>query len=435
MKKTIISAAVSISLVGALAACSSPSTPSTSGGSTSGTAKKVELTLWNTFTDDNPANKIYLDQIKKFNEQNKDIVIKAESIPHDQYKTKLKTQAAGKQLPSIVQVWPGAELTPLVKGGVLQPIDEITSEWKDLIPADSLKDYQVDGKQYAIPTVRSLTHVIYYNKDLLAKAGYNEFPKTYTDLKTLISKLNEQKVTPIALGNKGKWVLQSCYMSTIGERVTGPDFLSLVLDKKEKSFTDPEFVKALNIIKELTDLKAFNPDMNNIDTAQQEELFIAGKSAMFIEGTWAFNTISSKMAKDLKLGFAFFPEVEGGKGKVNEVSGVTGIGFALNAELKGDQKQAAQKFLKFFHSQEVYKSLLSVGELNPAKVDVPSDINPNFNEMLKLVSTVKTTPVYDAALPIAITDIINNGLQGMTVQGGPSAQDLAKEMQDALNKK
>ncbi len=61
MKKTIISAAVSISLAGTLAACSSPSTPSTSGGSTPSTAKKVELTLWNTFTDDNPAKQIGTD--------------------------------------------------------------------------------------------------------------------------------------------------------------------------------------------------------------------------------------------------------------------------------------------------------------------------------------------------------------------------------------
>src|SRR5512145_516503 len=138
----------------------------------------VELTLWNVFTDD--AFKPYADRLTAIQPSLPGVTIKSESIPHDQYNIKVKTQAAGGMLPDIVEVWPGAELEPLVKGGVLMPIDDIAAEWKDkLIPASQLKDYAVDGKQYAIPGATQYTHLIFYNKALLSKAGYQQFPSTY----------------------------------------------------------------------------------------------------------------------------------------------------------------------------------------------------------------------------------------------------------------
>ncbi|MCM3118440.1 extracellular solute-binding protein [Neobacillus sp. MER 74] len=161
----------------------------------------VELTFWNSWSEDSPENDVMLERVEAFKKAHPEIKLKMESIPPDQYKTKLKTQAAGKQLPDMIQTWPGAELKPLVEGGVLMPIDDIVDHWKDkTIPADTLKDYAVDGKQYAIPGNKVFTSIIYYDKDVVAKAGFNEFPTTYADFKTLVNKLNDQDITPIALG-------------------------------------------------------------------------------------------------------------------------------------------------------------------------------------------------------------------------------------------
>lgn len=51
------------------------------------------------------------------------------------------------------------------------PIDEALDTWSSLLPSDKLKDYQVDGKQYAIPATIAISSVIYYDKDLLAQVG------------------------------------------------------------------------------------------------------------------------------------------------------------------------------------------------------------------------------------------------------------------------
>jgi raffinose/stachyose/melibiose transport system substrate-binding protein len=399
---------------------------------TSGDSGTVELTFWNIWTEPSPENNVFLKKVEEFQKQNPHIKIKMESIPHDQYKIKLKTQAAGKQLPDLVQVWPGAELKPLVDAKVIMPLDDIVDHWKDkLIPAKELVDYQIDGKQYAIPGNKVYTSVIYYDKEMLKKVGYEKFPKTYGEFKNLIKKLREAGITPISLGNKGKWVLQSCYMSTIGDRITGSDFLSKAL-KGEKKFTDPEFVQALSVIKELKDLGAFNEDMNSIDNIQQRDYFVQGKAAMMIEGTWALGPILEKLPKGKEIGVAAFPAIEGGKGNPDTVSGVTGIGIALNSELSPEKKKAAYTFLKFFYDEDLYKQLLSAGSLVPAKVDLPKNLNPLFKEEIELTSR-GTAPVYDATLPVGLTDIINNGLQAITI-GSMTPEQLAEEMQKGLNR-
>ena len=407
-----------------LAACGSKPTTEKSADGT------IELSFWNSWSEDSPENDVMLSRVKAFEKEHPEIKLKMESVPPDQYKTKLKTQAAGKQLPDMIQTWPGAELRPLVEGGVLMPIDDIVDNWKDkTIPAETLKDYAIDGKQYAIPGNKVFTSIIYYDKDMIAKAGFGEFPSTYADFKTLIKKLNGQKVTPIALGNKAKWPLQSVYISTIGDRLTGSDFLEKVL-AGEKKFTDKEFVNALGVIQDLTKLKAFNSDANSIDDNQASDYFLQGKAAMFVNGTWALSGLIGSAPKGKNIGVAKFPAIEGGAGKPEAISGVTGWGIALNKELSNEKKKAATTFFKYLYNDETYKDLMKIGTLVPANVEVPAETTDLFKQTVELTNG-GIAPVYDAVLPAEITDIINNGLQAITI-GESTPKQVAKDMQAAV---
>jgi raffinose/stachyose/melibiose transport system substrate-binding protein len=420
-KSFALSAALSI---GFLAACGSNAEKQESADGA------VELTFWNSWSEDSPENDVMLARVEAFQKEHPEIKLKMESIPPDQYKTKLKTQAAGKQLPDMIQTWPGAELRPLVEGGVLMPIDDIVDHWKDkTIPADTLNDYAIDGKQYAIPGNKVFTSIIYYDKDVVASAGFNEFPTAYADFKTLIKKLNEQDITPIALGNKAKWPLQSVYISTIADRVTGSDFLEKVF-AGEKKFTDKEFVDALGVVEDLAKLKAFNSDANTIDDNQASDYFLQGKAAMFVNGTWALSGLIGNAPEGKNIGVAKFPAIEGGNGEAAAISGVTGWGIALNSEISDGKKEAATTFFKFLYEDETYKNLMSVGTLVPANVEVPEETSALFKETVELTNG-GIAPVYDAILPAEITDIINNGLQAITI-GESTPEKVAKEMQQAV---
>ncbi|WP_306009782.1 extracellular solute-binding protein [Bacillus sp. MMSF_3328] len=391
----------------------------------------VELTLWNDWTEDRPENAAYKNMVEKFNEEHDDIEVVIEAIPHDQYETKLRTQAAGNQLPDMFRVWPGARIAPLVEGNALLSLNEIVDNWEGTIPEGIMKDYAVDGEHYAIPGNISETSLIYYNKELVSQAGFEEFPKTYEELKSLIEALNGEDITPIALGNKGIWPLQSVYISTIADRFTGSDFLPNVLNG-DGSFEDEQFIKSLEVIDELTKMNAFNADMNTLDEAQARNNFISGKTAMHFAGSWAIGPILDSAENVDNIGVAPFPTFEGAEGDQEKIAGVAGGGIALNSKLSGEEKEAAFEFLKFFYSEDMYQQLLEANIVVPADLEMGDDIPEIFQTANKLAQG-GLSPVYDATLTPELTDMINNGLQSITL-GEKTPEELAAEMQKEAEK-
>lgn len=405
-----------------LAACGNDSEEASADGN-------IELTLWNDWTEDRPENTVYKDIIAKFNEEHERIEIVLESIPHDQYETKLRTQAAGNQLPDMMRVWPGARTAPLAEGGALLPLNPIIEHWDGVIPDDILQDYAVDGNYYAIPSNISLTSLIFYHKDMLEDVGYVEFPTTYEELKKLIQDLNDQGITPIALGNKAAWPLQSVYISTIADRYTGSDFLENALNGNG-SFVDDQFIQALSVIDELTQLGAFNEDMNTIDEAQSRNEFIKGSTAMHFAGSWAIGPILDSVENTDNIGVAPFPTFEGGEGDASKISGVAGGGIAVSSNLSEEEQEAVFEFLKYYYSDDLFQQLIRANIVVPADVEMDDSIPQVFQEANSLAQG-GLAPVYDATLTPELTDVINNGLQSITL-GEKTAEALAEDMQKQL---
>ncbi|MCT1578749.1 extracellular solute-binding protein [Oceanobacillus kimchii] len=391
----------------------------------------IELTLWNDWTEDRPENTVYKDIIEKFNEQHEDIQIINESIPHDDYEIKLRTQAAGNQLPDMMRVWPGTRVQPLVEGNALLPLNPIIDHWEGLIPEEILQDYAVDGNYFAIPSNISETSLIFYNKAIVSEAGYDEFPTTYDEFKSLVEELKSHDITPISLGNKAIWPLQSVFISGIADRYTGSDFLGNVLNG-DGTFEDKQFINALSVIDELTKLEAFNEDMNTVDEAQSRNEFIKGSTAMHFAGSWAIGPIMDSVEDVENIGVAAFPSFEGGEGDPSKISGVAGGGIAVNSNLSEAEQEAAFEFLKFYYSEELFQQLVQANIIVPADVEMDDSIPQVFKDANSMAQN-GLSPVYDATLTPELTDIINNGLQSITL-GDKTPEELAAEMQAEWDK-
>lgn len=413
---------IGITMLLFLAACGDDNDASSEGG-------VVELTLWNDWTEDRPENTVYKDIIGKFNEEHDDINIIIESIPHADYEIKLRTQAAGKQLPDMMRVWPGARTAPLVEGGALLPLNEIIDNWDGVIPDEILQDYAMDGNYYAIPSNISETSLIFYNKKMVEDAGYEKFPATYEELETLIESLNSKDITPIALGNKDIWPLQSVYISTIADRYTGSSFLDNVLNG-DGSFVNEQFIDSLSVIDGLAKLNAFNEDFNTIDEAQARNQFIKGSTAMHFAGSWAIGPIIDSVEDIENIGVAPLPSFEGGEGDTSKISGVAGGGIAVNSSLSEEEQEAAFKFLEYYYSDDLFQELVKANIIVPADVEMDDSI-PQIFQDANGFAQYGLAPVYDATLPPEVTDVINNGLQALTI-GQKTAEELANEMQEKL---
>ena len=196
-------------------------------------------------------NEVYKERIAEFEKQHPDIIIKQDGVAATEYKTK-RARWSANNLSDINVVWPGADLAPLVAGDLLMPLDGLMDNWKDILPEDALAGFNQNDSQFAVPTKQTFVDIIYYNKEMFAGVGYDQFPATYDEFIDAV-KLKEAGITPISLGNKEKWPLQSSFLSIIGDRYVGSDFLQKILNKEAK-FTDPEYVKAIAVIDELAKL-------------------------------------------------------------------------------------------------------------------------------------------------------------------------------------
>jgi raffinose/stachyose/melibiose transport system substrate-binding protein len=435
IRKSVLAAASAALLT--ITACGNGAEPAKGAGQAQASAQpaskeQVTLTLEENWSTPNVDNQLYKERIQKFQQLNPDIKIDMQDIPSAQYRTKLRTEAAGNSMPDMFVLFPNVDMDPYIDAGVLMPLDEIMDTWKDILPPQALKGYNVGGKQYAVPTKMTFVDIIYYHKDMLAKVGYNEFPKTYTEFLDLVKKLKASGITPMGLGNKNRWPLQSSVMSAVEDRIAGTDFLTKVKQGQAK-FTDADYIKALGIFDELTKLDAFNADLNTMDEVQVQDYFLQKKAAM----TMTSSTIDTKFRVNNtesgdNIGIALFPSVDGGKGTAGKSAGIVQYGIGLSKELKGAKKDAAIKFLKYFYAPELYQNLMSKGIVVPAKVDMPADTSKYLKEMLALTKSGDAL-VFDSVMPAAVKDAIENGLQAITMKQ-KTPEQIAKEMQDAMDK-
>lgn len=371
--------------------------------------------------------------LEKFKAENPDIKLDVELLDIDSYYLKIKTLAAANELPDIFPIRSSMVSTFAANNLIQDWSDELAVDnWKQGFIDGAFSDFREDGSIYGIPWSMGATSLVYYNEEIFSAVGIKEFPQTWSEFKTAIKKLREAGYIPIALGNKGKWVANSCILSSLADRFTGTDWFYNILDREGASFTDPEFVAALAALQKLAEWGAFNPDMNSIDANQQKSLYYNKDAAMFIEGHWAINSIMEQAPEDIiqATKISILPAVPDGNGQQQATSSGSGMGYQINPELTGAKKAAAIKFIKTVTGEE-YSNILI--EKNGTPVYKTSDydkskISKLKNSYLNLTEQIKFTPVYDLHLEPALIEVMNTGMQELLIQMITPAE-LAKRIE------
>ncbi|MTI59113.1 MAG: extracellular solute-binding protein [Firmicutes bacterium] len=396
---------------------------------------KISLSLMHYHTEESrDADALaFREMLEKFSEENPDIEVNVELLDIDSYFMKLQTLAAANELPDIFLL-KSSLVDTFARGGLIEPLNaELNQDgWKDGFVDGAFADFLKGENIYAIPYAMGATSLIYYNKEIFDEAGIADFPENWTEFKTVIRKLKEAGYIPIALGNKGKWVVNSCIIGTLADRFTGTDWFYSILNNEGASFTDQKFVDALAALQELAEIAAFNPDMNSIDANQQKSLYYNRDAAMFIEGHWAINSIMEQASEDIveATRISIIPAVPGGKGVQKATSAGSGMGYQLNPALQGAKREAALKFIKTVTGEE-YSNLLI--EKNGTPVFKTGNYDKSKIARLKvdyinLTEEITFTPVYDLHLAPSIIEVMNSGMQELLLRI-TTAEELAERIQ------
>ncbi|HOA54912.1 MAG: extracellular solute-binding protein [Acetivibrionales bacterium] len=403
-----------------LAACGSTSDNK---GGVSGKKTEVKISCWGIETD--PNSVIIKDAVELFNKKNNmNAVATVVFTEQEQYKTKIAAEMAANEVPDVFNTWAAGFLKPFVKAGKVYDLtDKLNSdkEWKDRYVPGVYTPLEFDGKVYALPTTQTVV-CLFYNKEIFDRYGLKE-PKTFDELKNIINVLNENGITPFALGNKAPWV-GAMFSELVVNRVGGSEPYNKVYNGTG-SWEDPAFIEAGKIMQELVDMKAFPEGFNALDNDPAQADFIAGKSAMLVMGSWAIQQLYTDMQD--KLGVCKFPEITGGKGNADTWLGQPDQSFAIAA--KSNVKDAAAEFIKTISDPEIQTKLSEAGNLVATNIEPdPDKVNPVAMKVGELLKDMKELFVfYDVGLGATIGNEYNNTIQAITA--GQSVEESFKALQ------
>lgn len=138
--------------------------------------------------------------LPEFEQAHPGMRVKVQQIPWSAAHEKLLTAYAGGNLPDVVQLG-STWLAEFVAIGALQPLDERLAAsslpMDDYYPA-ALELNRLDGALYGLPWYVD-TRVLFYRKDLLAKAGVTQTPTTWPQWLKALRKVQTDKRAEYAL--------------------------------------------------------------------------------------------------------------------------------------------------------------------------------------------------------------------------------------------
>ena len=307
----------------ALSGCSSP-------GSTG--SDKVTLT----FANADPSA-TWAKVITGFEKANPNIKVKQLNIPYAQYTSTINQRMGqGGGGIDLLVVDAGGAVADFANRGYLADLSDMKADAvKAAVSPDMVSAREVDGKLYALETWTT-SQFLYYNKDILAKAGVDEpssdptKPWTYEQLTEATKKVQSASAAqyPFLFDQWDSYYQQQM----IGVSAGGGDGID---NAGKVTFSDAGWQKALTWYHDL-----FTSDLSprGITNDKNGALFQTGKSAFIISGPWG---LPVALQGKLNFGIAPAPYFEGGKKATSTDS------WSVAVSAKSSQKDAAKKFLRY----------------------------------------------------------------------------------------
>ena len=379
-----------------------------------------------------------------WDEAHPDITLNQNVLANAEYKTQIATLAAAGDLPDVFLLQ-GMNTKDWAKQGLIMDLTDTikASPYYNDYVQNYFTPFTDGDSVYGYPVLTGGTcTVVIYDKAMWKEAGYDAFPTTWEDVEKAAEYFNGQGITTVAFGNGGKWQANSDFLSTLGNRYTGPDWFLSLINKDGAAFTDEAFVKALKETQHLfNETDIFNEDFNAVTNEDAREYYISGDAAAFIGGNWDESYIwatlkESDEEKWNNMGFAVLPQPADATEAPNSQNIGLGYAVAINSKLADDpdklaaaidlaQEVTGPAFASYVAENYALGGLTKVGDVDLSQFD---QITQDFYNY----SYVDTEPceIYDSYITNAGWDVLNTDLQSM-MNGEIAPEDVAANAQKA----
>ena len=369
--------------------------------------------------------------ITAFNEENKgSIKVVTEEMPDYQaYREKMKTTLMAGNVPDIFTTDKAGNPDMFYKSGKLMDFTPYLDDaWKGTFLTGALDNEGVyEGKNLGIPYEMAVLPVM-YNAEIIKKAGYEQFPKTYTEMFKMFDKLKAAGVIPATqMTGENAWTSMLWY-SQILVSIGGPDVYSRGLD-------DPAFVEAAKVMKQMFDYTS--PDAVGAGAAVPAGHFLGGKAAVFMNGPWFIGRFKKDGIPGLydNVQIAPAPYYEGGKGKEGGYVGTVQAYLLAGKQEDKAKEEAVVKFIKYLTDPaNITKVSKASGALFYVKTEVTADTERIQKAMIEQSAAAPyVANHFNAAMPQAVVTEFPQALSSLAL--GESTPEQFVELLKAAQAK
>ena len=325
---------------------------------------------------------LYNTLVNKFMEENPDIQVNvtlAESTT-----TTLISRVAAGNIPQLVSVFPwSASYKDMFREGLFMDLTD--QDFMKRVTPSVLERCEVNGKQYSLPLTTN-SFGLYYNVDIFNELGLT-IPKTMDEMWGVCDKLVEAGIQPFSFPDK-KAVRISQQFDRMLIGCVDHDFYSKCDEQINGSYNikdDPNIRKYAETILKLREYG--NPDSLGYDDEPAYEEFTSGKSAMYIDGSWAVTTFET-MNPDLNFNCTAIPAIT-----TDDfwTCGTVDTAYSISADCTPEQQDACIRFLDFLVREDIAQEF-SDGDKNPTLIQGVEYNVPQLKEINDYIDEGRFAP-------------------------------------------
>lgn len=352
------------------------------------------VTVWDISTGEQ--RELLEELVSKFNEEHPDSPVTVQFFENDPYKQRLQVSMGAGDPPDIFYGWGGGVLKNYVDAGRVYDItDELDAS---MFFPQVMEGVTFDGRVYGIPKAGMQPVVFYYNRKIFDDYGLS-VPETWSEIREIIEELRNTEIAPISLAGQNRWPYLM-YIAYLVNRLAGPEPFQRVLANEPEAWSHTAFIEANTMIQDLVSIGAFPEGFTslNFNTGQSTSLLYTDRAAMQLMGSWDYENILSnapEFIEEGKLGWFSFPEVEGGSGDPDIVTGNLTNFYSISEA--SENKEGALTFLEEAIKSDFYiQGLIDLGLVPPVEgIEVQLEASERADWLTYIYNIARNAPYFD----------------------------------------
>ena len=423
----MISALLTLAVVGAACGSDDDSGASTNGGTAAAGGEAVTIRIESWLTPDQER----WDQviIPAFEAAYPNINVSFEPTLSTEYDAALRTRLEGGAAGDIITCRAFDGSLELFNRGFLTKVDDLPGI--ENFPAAALTAWQTDDSSstFCVPWAGSI-HGFIYNADAFAALGLQP-PTTQDEFVAVLDAIKaDGTYTPIAMGAADSWTVGTMGYENIAPNYYGGEAGRLGLIDGTKKMTDPEFVTPFEVLAGWAPYLAEGFEAVTYSDAQQ--LFTLGRAAIYPAGSWEIAGFND--AVDFEMGF-FKAPIPDASTEPCFTGFHTDAGLGGNAASK--HPEAVRTFLSWVASSDFAalsgNTLVGLVPLTKESVDLTDPLLADFvSATTECENTIRLTYQRMSRGEPSATTVLSN-VSAEVLKGAMTPQDAALEVQAAID--